>query len=279
MFWKLKRGLVCLGGLLLVAVLLVACGKSTPPASELPEASVGQAELSAKPADNELAAAGRTFALTRSEAEMVVLDWLEDHPFQFSANLESTSDDYATSHGEYYRFYLGIEKFGVAEILVNRETGEPFHLTSPGNSVFAPLDDWYNQYHRFFPEDDGFGWQTITTADGKKLEIPVDWTWSYADEDTGDIDILSEDGSIHLFAGYLIAGEIDEFLAETPHEPFTFANGIPGYLIETDEQMIWLNQDTRLSSGVSLNLNGDKTKYTNNQEIIKIIAASYRIER
>ena len=271
---RLPKSLFCLIGLLLTAALLTSCAKSpAPPAAEPPE------QTQTTPGNNEPATANETPALTRAAARENAQNWLDQHHFQFSAVLEQVSDDYATNLGEYYRFYLGIERFGVAEILVNRKTGEMFHLTSPGNSEFAPLDDWYNQYHRFFPEEDGFGWQTITTIDGKKLEIPVDWTWRYADGGSGDIDIFNDDGTIQLFAGYLIAGEMDEFLEETPHEPFIFANGTPGYLIETDEQMIWLNEDTHLSSGVCLYLNGDKTKYTENQVIIETIAASYAVEK
>jgi len=81
------------------------------------------------------------------EARGVLQAWVDSHPFQLSGNLELEYDDYAIGSAEYFRFYLGIERFGVAEILVQKETGELFHLESPGNTTFEPLNDWYDKNH------------------------------------------------------------------------------------------------------------------------------------
>ena len=58
---------------------------------------------------------------------------------------EKHGEDYSY---EFYRFYLSIVRLGVAEILVDKETGALFHFDSPYSSVgFAPIDDWYNADH------------------------------------------------------------------------------------------------------------------------------------
>jgi len=82
------------------------------------------------------------------EARSTLQVWVDSHPFQLGSNLEPENDTYIIDGVEYFRFYLSIVRLGVAEILVNQETGAFFHLASPySSSGFEPLDDWYNKHH------------------------------------------------------------------------------------------------------------------------------------
>ena len=85
--------------------------------------------------------------ITEDEARELMQTWIDAHPFQLGSNLEPERDDHIVDGVEYYLFYLGIERFGIAEVLVHKETGELFHLSSLGNSTFEPLDDWYFRDH------------------------------------------------------------------------------------------------------------------------------------
>ena len=87
-------------------------------------------------------------AITSRAARAAVQNWVDSHPFQLGSILELESDGYTLDGITYYRFYLGIIRLGVAEILVNEKTGDMFHLTSPYSTVgFAPIDDWYSTDH------------------------------------------------------------------------------------------------------------------------------------
>ena len=86
--------------------------------------------------------------ITADEARAILKTWADEHPFQLGSEIEPGNDEHTVDGVEYYRFYLGITRLGVAEILVHKETGEIFHLTSPYNDVgFEPVDDWYNREH------------------------------------------------------------------------------------------------------------------------------------
>ena len=97
---------------------------------------------------------GVTTNITANEARAILQSWVDSHPFQLGAQInpdealplgEKQGEDYSN---ECYRFYLGITRLGVAEILVHKETGALFHLDSPYSSVgFVPIDDWYNKDH------------------------------------------------------------------------------------------------------------------------------------
>ncbi|MCL2123584.1 MAG: hypothetical protein FWH34_05790 [Desulfovibrionaceae bacterium] len=86
-------------------------------------------------------------SITADEARVILQAWVSSHPFQLSSKLEPGSDDHIVDGVEYYRFILGIERFGVAEILVHQKTGKLFHFMSPGNTAFEPLDVWYRREH------------------------------------------------------------------------------------------------------------------------------------
>ncbi len=104
-------------------------------------------------------------SLSVDKAREILEGWVDSHPFQLGAALEDRSDDYTFDDVEYYRFYLGIVRLGVAEILVDKETGELFHLTSPYASVdFAPIDEWYSIDHASFPQP-----QTMTADEARGL--------------------------------------------------------------------------------------------------------------
>ena len=118
-------------------------------------------------------------------------------------------------------------------------------------------------------------WRTVTT-DWMRIDIPSTWSWKYDDDHPGDIYITSDDGSISIFVGYMIAGDPMVFLAQTPSTPFRFDSGSTGYMIETPEVIRWLNPDLYLGSGVAFFLGGNRTTYTNNEEVILKIARSYR---
>ena len=86
--------------------------------------------------------------ITLQEARSALQAWVDNHPFQMGGELEPESDNYVLDGVEYYRFYIGIIRLGVAEILVNQETGEIYHFNSPySTGGFQPIDNWYNQDH------------------------------------------------------------------------------------------------------------------------------------
>ena len=88
--------------------------------------------------------------MTADEARLFLQDWADTHPFQLGAMLEPESDEYFLDGTEYYRFYLGVERFGVIEILVHQETGMLIHLASPGNDGIELLDDYYYREHTVY---------------------------------------------------------------------------------------------------------------------------------
>ena len=85
--------------------------------------------------------------MSSDEARTILQAWADSHPFQLSIGIKSESDEYILGGVEYYRFYLGVERFGVIEIFVHKKTGKLFHYMSPGNIAFEPLDDYYNREH------------------------------------------------------------------------------------------------------------------------------------
>ena len=86
--------------------------------------------------------------LTPLRAGLILQAWVESHPFQLGSELDPSSDGYSIGGDGYYRFKLSIIKLGVAEILVNDETGKLYHLSPPTSSAaFEPIDDWYNREH------------------------------------------------------------------------------------------------------------------------------------
>jgi len=100
--------------------------------------------------------------ISEEEARGILQAWIDAHPFQLGSDLEPSSADMTVRGVEYYFYRLGVERFGVVEVLVQKETGELFHLSSLGNRSFEPLDDWYNRDH-------GTQASKIVTYGGKPL--------------------------------------------------------------------------------------------------------------
>jgi len=106
--------------------------------------------------------------ISEEEARGLLQAWIDTHPFQLGSNLEPGRDDHIVDGVEYYRFYLGIVRFGIAEVLVHKDTGELFHFSSLGNSTFEPLDDWYIRDHvTSAPKIVTYGGKPVTPLLGK----------------------------------------------------------------------------------------------------------------
>ena len=118
-------------------------------------------------------------------------------------------------------------------------------------------------------------WETITT-DWMHIDIPAAWSWAYTDDHPGDIDIFSDDGLINIFVGYLIAGDPEIYLEENPWQPFIFSNGTVGYMLVSDESIMWLNPEMFLGSGVCFFFDGGVSDFYDNEEVITRIAETYR---
>ena len=86
--------------------------------------------------------------IAADEARAMLQAWVENHPFQLGAALEPESDEHSAGGKAYYRFYLGVVRFGIIEILADKETGALYHCASPGNDAFEPLDAYYEREHK-----------------------------------------------------------------------------------------------------------------------------------
>ena len=104
-----------------------------------------------------LAAGTAKVNITADEAREILQAWVDNHPFQLGTDPDPESDEHIVDGVEYYRFYLSIIRCCVAEILVHKETGRLFHLMSPGNNTFEPLDAWYNREHAGYREEKAKG--------------------------------------------------------------------------------------------------------------------------
>jgi len=261
----MKKGLLLLVSLVLTAMMPASCSK--PPATQTAQEPAA--------ADTALSHTDKTASLTEEEAGKIAQKWVDSHPFQLGSNLETEYAECLYDGAEYYPFHVGVTRFGIVEILVHRVTGELFHFMSPGNDRLEPLDDWYYREHS--PEHYAIEWITVMT-DWMCIDIPSSWSWSYGPDYPGldDIDIYNEDGSIYIFVGYMIAGNPEDYIAENLPEPFIFNSGTIGYMLESEEQIMWLNPDLFLGSGVGFYHGGNRASYISNEDVILHIARSYR---
>ena len=274
----MKKRLLFLVNLILMATVLVSCSNSNNGLTvQTTSEPTEQATAETKPMANTPPNTVETSSLTEAEARKIAQEWIDSHPFQLGSNLEPGSGEQIVKGTEYYSFNLGIVRYAAVIILVNKKTGVLFHYSSPGSTTLEPLDDWYNREHSPSSWADSAEWITVS-SDWMCIDIPPSWSWSYGPDypDLADIDIYSADGSMHIFAGYIIAGNPEDYLAENPSEPFIFDSGTVGYMLESAERIIWLNPDIFLGSGVCFYHDGNRASFTNNKDLILRIARSYR---
>ena len=254
---------------ILVSALLASCSKSpaAAPAVQTPQA--------VQPPAAAPAVTGAAASLSETDARKIAQGWIDSHPFQLGSELETDYTEYFYNGAEYYLFQAGVVMFGLVEILIHKETGELFQFMSPGNDTLELLDDWYNREHGPSSWADSTEWKTVAT-DWMYIDIPSLWSWSYGPDypDLDDIDIYSEDGSIHLFAGYMIAGNPEDYIAENLSKPFAFDSGTIGYVFESPKQTMWLNPDLFLGFGVAFY--HDRGNFADNEELILQIVRSFR---
>jgi len=121
------------------------------------------------------------------------------------------------------------------------------------------------------------------SSDTMSIDIPDNWAYDVSDDDSdwgipGEIMLTSDIGSLELFVGYLVAGGVESFLADNPHTSFLFDTGDEGYMIESDDDIIWLHPFWG-ESGVHLWHDGDTSIFTENEELILQIVRSLRAVR
>jgi len=114
---------------------------------------------------------------------------------------------------------------------------------------------------------------------GISLLIPSTWTYTAYDFGPTEIDIHNEDGSISLFAGYIIAGDPQVFIDENPSQPFHFSDGSAGYMVETHGGIVWVPVMGGSVSccGISIFHDGNRAIFENNEEVILRIVRSLRV--
>ena len=150
-----------------------------------------------------------------------------------------------------------------------RLVGDTLHMFHENtNSTFVLR----RNAHSNFIVADTSDWITVD-ADNVSIDIPP--AWSYVWDPSGVVDILSEDGTIHILLGYIIAGNPHEFIEQNPYAPFRFDSGSVGHMFELPESIIWIT-DYSLCCGVLLFHDGNRNIFTNNEDLILQIARSLR---
>jgi hypothetical protein len=99
--------------------------------------------------DSSSGSANSKLMLTCDQARSVLQGWLYSNPFELGSDIEPGCSDISLEGehgGDFHSFSVSITRFGNAEVLVNKDTGELYHNSSPGNDVFQPLDDWYRNH-------------------------------------------------------------------------------------------------------------------------------------
>ena len=122
--------------------------------------------------------------------------------------------------------------------------------------------------------------QVTVSSGSRSITIPATWTYDISNENSdwgipGEIRIQSADASIKMFVGYLVAGDPAEFRAQNPHTVFRFDTGDEGYMFELPDSILWLHPHWG-DSGVSLWHYGNRSVFTNNEELILRIVRSLR---
>ena len=115
-------------------------------------------------------------------------------------------------------------------------------------------------------------WITVDTG---SVSIDIPSTWSYEWCPSGAMDIFSDDGTIHIVLGYIIAGNPHEFIEQTPRQVFRFDSGSEGYMFEDYRSIMWIT-DYSLCCGVLFFHDGYHDVFTDPEELILRIARSLR---
>ena len=120
-------------------------------------------------------------------------------------------------------------------------------------------------------------WTTVS-SDSMSIDIPDTWTYDVSDDNSdwgipGEIILSNDTGSLDLFVGYLVAGGVESYLEENPHITFLFDSGDEGYMIESNDDIIWLHPFWG-DSGVQLWHDGDNSIFTENEDLIMQIVRS-----
>jgi hypothetical protein len=123
--------------------------------------------------------------------------------------------------------------------------------------------------------------EIAVSSGGVSLLIPSTWTYTAFDYGITEIDIFNEDGSIFLFAGYIIAGDPQLFVDENHSQPFHFSDGSAGYMIETHGAIIWVPVMGGSVSccGILILHEGNRAIFERNEDVILRIARSFRVSR
>lgn len=169
---------------ILITTLLAGCGGAGPEPPSAPDTAGAAA------GGGPIAAA----YMTADEARAVLRAWSEGHPFQLGSELEPGASDVSADGKEYYRFALSVIRFGVVEVLVDKEAGTLFHFSSPGSDAFEPLDEWYEREHaEYAPKSNGGAPLTAEQArqilqfwlDGHPIEPPDALSLAYGERVEG----------------------------------------------------------------------------------------------
>ena len=146
----MKKTMILLLVFMLGITLLAGCSPAAkePDSVSVPDTVASADSSGGNDEQTSVPDASTETTITSGEARTILQEWTDSHPFQLGSALEPESDEQTVDGTAYYRFYLGVERFGVIEILVHKETGALFHYMSPGNTTLEPLDDYYNREHK-----------------------------------------------------------------------------------------------------------------------------------
>jgi len=116
-------------------------------------------------------------------------------------------------------------------------------------------------------------WQTVS-SEKMTIDIPSSWSYEISDDGLDDIYITSEDGTIFLFVGYMIAGDPNDFIRQNHSQSFQFDDGSMGYMFELDDSILWINPNVQPCCGMSFYFDDNSSLFTDNEDLILMIAKS-----
>jgi len=148
---------------------------------------------------------------------------------------------------------------------------------------FGGIVDWAGEIVREIEEKPA-EWITVIGFDrdgwGMPISVDIPVTWEWYMYDTGDPDsYFSISGEVEMSIWWSTLGDIafyrglEEFANSWEH--FQFDDGNIGYMIEYDESIIWYRSEWGFI-GIGLRHEGDRTIFTNNEDLILRIVRSVR---